>query len=46
MVTEKGGAPLAHIFHLQGQFLDQENLKGRDIDNFFSYFPLSSIIQN
>lgn len=43
MVTEKGGAPLVYIFHLQAIF-DQENLKGRDIDNFFLIFPLSSIM--
>ena len=39
MVTEKGGAPLVYAFHLQGQFLDQENLKGTDIDNFSHISP-------
>ena len=48
MVTEKGGAPLVYAFHLQGQFLDQENLKGTDIDNFSHISPFfnnSELIQ-
>lgn len=46
-MTEKGGAPLAYAFHLLGQILDEENLKGRDKDAiiFFSYFPSSSITE-